>query len=166
MSRGLDLIRERMTGYLRQQGIDAVTAWPQEGRTAREDAAVSVSLRKCRGGPSGFQDYLGERYNAEAGRWEELYGKRVRLTFGLDLYAGQGGEAAIQRTFDTLAGALQDGGPEGMEVKEFSCGETVYDAKNRLFKRPAEAVCEAYLYAVAESGGAFLDFEIRGGMRQ
>ena len=167
MSRGLELIRERMTQYLQVQDLNALTAWPKEARMEQDKAVVVVSLRKCQAGPSGFQDYLGERYNEEAGRWEELYGKRVRLTFGLDLYAAaKQGEEAIQGAFDRLAAALQDGCPEGMEVVEFSCGETTYDNGGRLLKRAVEVLCTAYLYAVTEPGGAFLDFEIRGGIKQ
>ena len=167
MSVGLELVRERMTRYLREQGVDALTAWPREERLERENAVVVVSLRKCQAGPSGFRDYLGERYNEDAGRWEELYGKRVRLTFGLDLYGSvKQGEETVQSGFDRLAAAFQDGGPEGMEVVEFSCGETMYDGGGRLLKRAVEVVCTAYLYAVTEPGGAFLDFEIRGGIKQ
>lgn len=167
MSRGLELIRERMTQYLQEQGLSAMTAWLQEERQKQSSAVVVVSLRKCQAGPSGFQDYLGERYNEDAGRWEELYGKRVQLTFGLDLYAAANlGEGAIQAAFDQLAGALQDGCPEGLEVVEFSCGETAYDSGGRLLKRAVEVLCTAYLYAVTEPGGVFLDFEIRGGIKQ
>lgn len=166
MSRGLDLIRERMTQYLRERGLQAVTAWPREERREGTGAVVLVSLRRCQAGPSGFQDYLGERYNQETGQWEELYGRRVRLTFGLDLYAGaQAGEQAIQAAFDELAGALQEGSPEGLAVQELTCRETAYDRDGRLLKREAEAVCTAYLYAVTLPGGVFLEFEIRGGMK-
>lgn len=167
MSRGLELIRERMAEYLRANGVTAVTAWPGEERRAAKKAVTAVSLRKCQAGPSGFQDYLGERYNQEFNRWEELYGKRVQITFGLDLYASEAaGETAVQAAFDRLAGALQDGSPEGLAVTEFSCGETEYDRAQRLFRRRAEAVCTAWLYAVTDPGGAFLDFEIRGGVKQ
>ena len=86
----LDQVRERMAEFLRGQDIDAVCAWPEEARVRRDHVAAAVSLRACQGGPGGFQDYLGERYNEAAGRWEELYGKRVKLTFGLDLYAPKG----------------------------------------------------------------------------
>ena len=167
MSRGLDVIRERMTQYLQEQNINAITAWPREERLKQGDAVVVLSLRKCQSGPAGFQDYLGELFNEESGRWEELYGKRVRLTFGLDLYAdAKAGESAIQAGFDALTGALQEGGPEGLTIQELSCGETSYDGAGRLLKRAVEAECTAYLYAVTEPGGAFLDFEIRGGIKQ
>ena len=167
MSAGLDKIRERVADFLAGHGVQTVTAWPNEARTRRDGAVAAVSVRKCQGGPSGFQDYLGERYDPESGRWEELYGKRVSITFGLDLYADtQAGEGAIQSAFDAIAAAFQQDSPEGLEVQEFGCGETAYDAAGRMLKRSVEAICTAYLYAVTEPGGAFLDFEIRGGIKQ
>ena len=45
-----------------------------------------------------------------------------------------------------------------------SCGETEYDQGGQLLRRPVEAVYEACLYAAAEPGGLFQDFEIRGGL--
>ena len=167
MSRGMEVIRQRMTQYLQEQDINAITAWPKQERLSQEGAVVVVSLRKCQSGPAGFQDYLGELFNEETGRWEELYGKKVRLTFGLDLYANaKAGESAIQEGFDALACALQEGGPEGLNIQQLSCGETSFDSAGRLLKRAVEAECTAYLYAVTEPGGAFLDFEIRGGIKQ
>lgn len=47
-------------------------------------------------------------------------------------------------------------------MAEFSCGETEYDREADLYRCAAEVLCEAYLYAVADEGGAFLDFEVRG----
>lgn len=165
MSAGMEQIRESMARYLEGQGVAAVTAWPQKERAGRKGAVTAVSLRRCETGPSGFQDYLGERFNRENGCWEELYGKRVELIFGLDLYAGAGaGEESIQETFDRIVRAFQQGGPEGLEVLRVSCGETEFDSGQGLLHRKAEVVCRAYLYAVTQPGGAFLDFEIRGGI--
>lgn len=165
MSVGLEAIRERMAGYLTGKGVVADAAWPGEDRMCRDEPVVAVSLKSCQVGPAGFQDYLGERYNEETGLWEELYGRRAKLIFGLNLYAPAGGDGArLQTAFDILAAALAQGGPEGLAVEEFSCGETVFDGKARLLMRPAQAVCAAYLYAVAQPGGIFTDFELRGGM--
>ena len=163
MSTGLEAIRERMADYLTARGVRAVTAWPGEARPEQLEPAVVVSLRGCRVGPAGFQDYLGERYDEQTGLWEELYGRKAELTFGLDLYAPERetGEE-LQKAFDTLAAALTAGGPEGLAGLEFSCGETQYDSRSRRLKRPVQAVCQAYLYAAARSGELFLDFELRG----
>lgn len=163
MSDGIDKIRERVADYLNAQGVAAVTAWPTEERLRREGAVAAVTLRACQAGPAGFQSYLGERYNQETKRWEELYGRKVRLTFGLDLYATpQAGEVALQAALDVLAQACTGAGPEGFAIQEFSSGETAYDRDSRLLRKPAQAVCTVYLYAITEADGTFLDFEIRG----
>ena len=155
MSDGLDKIRERMADYLNAQGVAAVTAWPAEERLRREGAVAAVTLKACQAGPAGFQSYLGERYNQETEQWEEIYGRKVQLTFGLDLYAlPQAGEAALQTALDILAQACAGAGPEGLTIQEFSSGD--------LLRKPAQAVCTAYLYAITEADGTFLDFEIRG----
>ncbi len=165
MSVGSADVRERMAAYLAGHGVEVLTAWTEEKRPALEKAAVVVSLRGCQAGPAGFQNYLGERYNEETGLWEEIYGRNARLTFGLDLYvpAEQGGQA-LQSAFDALAGALAQGGPEGLNVEEFSCGETGYDKSGRLLKRSAQAVCRAVLRVTEQDGGSFTDFELRGVM--
>ena len=159
-------IRERMAEYLIGQGIDAVCAYPDRRRLHKVGAVAAVSLRACQGGPEGFRDYLGERYDQESGQWQELYGRKIVLTFGLDLYAPQGcGAAGIQETFDRMAEALQREGPPGLTLQELSCGETEFDQRAGLYHRTVEAVCRGYLYAVAQEGGTFLDFIVRGESR-
>lgn len=93
MSGGLENIREQMVDYLKERGVQAFAAWPAGERPVQEGALVVVSLRGCQAGPAGFQHYLGERYDERTGLWQELYGRKAALTFGLDLYAprGQGG---------------------------------------------------------------------------
>ncbi len=163
MSGGLERIRERMAEYLSGCGVAATAAWPAQERLRQEGVVAAVTLRGCQAGPAGFQSYLGERYNQETQQWEELYGRKVHLTFGLDLYAPPGGgEAPLQAALDTMAQACAGAGPEGFHLEEFSSGETVYDSGGRLLRKPAQAVCTVYLYAVTQPDGAFLDFEIRG----
>ena len=114
MSAGLDTSRERRADSVTAHGVTAVTAGPAEERLRREGAVAAVTLRACQAGPAGFQSYLGERYNQETEQWEEIYGRKVQLTFGLDLYAlPQAGEAALQTALDTLAQACAGAGPEG-----------------------------------------------------
>lgn len=167
MSAGLEGIRQVMADYLAEHGVPAAAAWPPEPRREQEEPVVLVSLRGCRAGPGSFQNYLGERFDECSGRWEERYGKRAELTFGLDIYAPEkGGGEAVQRAFDTLAGALLLGGPEGLEVQEFSCGPTARETVSRRLKRPVEAVCTAWLCAVSGGDGGFVDFELRGVLKQ
>ncbi|MEG0765187.1 MAG: hypothetical protein RRY65_03475 [Pseudoflavonifractor sp.] len=162
---GLDAIRGKMVELLQRGGMTAVTAWDDGARKRRAGTVVAVSLKSCEGGPAGFQDYLGERYNTAAQKWEDLYGKRVRLVFGLDLYAEKGGEAVLQTALNALTDALQQGAPEGLRLGELSSGETEYNETLGLYHCPVEAACDAYLYAVADDGGTILDFEVRGERR-
>ncbi len=167
MSAGLEKIRQVMADYLNERGVPAITAWPMSPRQVREEPVVLVSLRGCKAGPAGFQNYLGERYDEKTDRWEERYGKKAELTFGLDVYAPEKGDGEmIQRAFDALAGVLILGGPEGVDLREFSCGQTVRAGESRRLKRPVEAVCTAWLCAVTDEGGAFTDFELRGVVKE
>ena len=43
---GLDTIRQAMTAFLTEQGVAAVTAWPDETRTRRDQAVAAVSPNK------------------------------------------------------------------------------------------------------------------------
>ena len=166
MNTGLEQIRQTMADYLCQQGVPAVTAWPAAPRQEWTEPVVVVSVRGCRAGSASFQDYLGERYNPETGRWEERFGRRAELTLGLDLYVPLrlGGEG-MQSALDALAGALLEGGPEGLNVQEFSCGETGWDESGRLLRRGVQAVCGCWVCAWGETDGVFLDFELRGGLQ-
>lgn len=160
---GLDEIRECLCQSLNEAGIYAVTAWSKENRKRSDGPVAAVSLRSCEGGPGGFKDYLGERYNPDSQHWEELYGKRVKFTFGLDLYsAARDGAAECQQVFDQIADAFQSGMPSGLKLEGLSREETAYDEQLGIFRCAVEAVCSAYLYAVAEEDGTFVDFEVRG----
>lgn len=111
MSTGIDQLCRTMADYLESRGVAAVTAWPMVPRREGGPVAV-VSLRGCRAECSGFQDYLGERFNEDTGLWEEVFGKKTELTFGLDLYAGEREDGQkVHEAFDKLAQALILGGP-------------------------------------------------------
>lgn len=156
-------VRERMVRFLNDSGVEAVCAYPESSRVRRSGVVAAVSVRACQGGPEGFRDYLGERYDEATGQWQELYGRSITLTFGLDLYAPQScGAAGIQTAYDRLAEAFQWEGPAGLALQELSCGETEFDREAGLFRRTVTAVCRGFLYAVADQGGAFLDFIVRG----
>ena len=153
-----------MARFIGSHGLETVTAWPTAGlHRPSGDAIAAVSLRACQGGPGGFCDYLGETCDAQSGAWREIYGMKLNVVFALDLYAAPcGGEERCQRAFDRLAQALSAESPQGLKVLSFSRGEIAYDQSLDLVRCPAEATCQAWLYAVTDESGAFLDFEVKG----
>ena len=160
---GLEELRREMAEYLNGQGVCAVTAFESGRRVKRETAVMVVSIRACVGGPAGFQDYLGERLDEESGKWVEWYGRKAEITFGLDIWAPRaGGEEACAAHFSKAAQVLTLGGPEGVRFGEISCGETVFDEQEGLFRCPAKAVGTVFLRARADESGMFTDFTVKG----
>lgn len=161
--KGLDRLREAVAEFLRERDIDAVTAWDSGERVRRKAAVAVVSLRGVHSGPAGLRDYLGERFNEQTGRWEELYGKRAELTLGLDIYGPEAlGEGGCTALFARLSEALADGRPEGLTVRELSCGQTEYLPEQGRFCCRVQARCGVYLSARMDEKGEFTDFTVRG----
>ena len=159
---GLDEIRRTMTECLCDRGIDAVSAYPGGGRTAHAGAVAAVSIRSFDGKGAGFGNSLGEWYDEEKGTWEEHYGIRARVTFGLDLFAGAEQSEELEDAFDDLLCALHEGLPQGLRAVEITAGEVRYDRDAGMLRRDVQAVCEASLWACADESGAFTDFRIKG----
>ena len=160
--KSFDSLREALAEYLQAAGLDAVTAWNAGARVRRKAPVIAVTLRGVKGGPSGLWDYLGERFDRETGQWVELYGKRAKITLGLDIYAPEcAGEAGCAAAFAKLSEALAGGRPAGLDVSELSCGETAFDRDTGLFRCPAQMTCQVFLYARQTEDGVFTDFEVR-----
>ena len=155
-----------MADYLTARGAAAMTAWTGRERERLTRPTAVVSVRKCQVGPAGFQDYLGERFDRDSGQWTELYGRKAELTLGLDLYAPEEtAGAAMETALFRLARALVRGGPEGVSIREFSCGETEHDSKARLLRRSVRAVCVVCLTGEEEPAAAFSEIAVRGGLK-
>lgn len=157
--KGTEELRQVMARYLTEQGVSAVCAWPERQRASDSPVTV-VSLRSVEGDSPGFQDYLGERFDPELGQWVELYGKRVRLTFGLDVYGRTAHEVGL--ALDHTAECLGGGRPAGLYMLQFVGGETAYRQEDRRYHCPAHAVFEAWAFGCAREDGTFQDFEVRG----
>lgn len=157
--KGLQEMGQRLAAYLEENGLPAVEAWGEESRERPGRAVAAVGLRGFESGPPSFLDYLGERYDPGRGCWEELYGKRVEATFGLDVYGGTAGE--VRRGLELLAGLLERG-LEGLRPVGFSAGETVYDGESRRYRCPVQARFLVWATAVSRGEETFLDFEVRG----
>ncbi len=160
---GLDQIRSAMLTTLEKAGLMAVAAWPYQGYQGLTEGLVAVSVRSCEDQQAGFGHYLGERYDSDTDKWQELYGKKIQIEFGLNIYTPtKGGAQESQEIFDKLSEAFQVYAPAGLKVEKLSRGEITLNKTLGVFCCPVEAQCNAFLYAIAEDGGEFVDFEVKG----
>ena len=165
MTLQMQAICESMTDFLRSEGVPALTAWPQRGRQRVEDPLVVLDILQFKAEPSGFRNYLGDRFDPHAQTWQELYGQRADVTFGLSVYSPAGqGAARCREALETLTQALFQRGPAGLTFREISWEKVFYDGDTGAFRCEAAAQCSALLYAITDEQGTFLDFEVRGEM--
>ena len=120
---GLAALRQAMTDYLTAQGVESMTAWPKEQVGALTVPLAVVQVKEVEAGSAGFQNYLGQRYDAESGRWTEAFGQKVSVKFLVTLYSPrQDGERGCRALVDRVAEAFLRGGPEGFAVAGAICG--------------------------------------------
>lgn len=153
-------LRRELAEHLSQRGLEAVTAWSEGRRKAAGQAVAVVSLRQVSGGAPGFQDYLGEEFDTERGCWMERYGKKVGLTFGVDVTAATAEE--VRAGIDRLGEILSMGGPEELKPTGFSAEETTYDTAAKRYVCRTSVEFSAWAVAEVEEGETFLNFEVRG----
>ena len=110
-----------------------------------------------------MQDYLGQVLDEESGMWQELYGRRAKVTFVLDVLARPGvGMQACRSTLDELLRVLQREKPVGLSVSELKGEEPEYDEKEGLLRLRCRLECSGWLYAVGDGADTFLDFTLKG----
>jgi len=165
MTAALTALREAMTAFLTARGIRALSAWPGRGRLVRSAPLAVVQMGQVEARPMGFQNYLGQVYDQEAGQWRERYGQQVEVTFRLDLYSPEKtGEEGCRMLLDQAAGAFQTGGPAGLSVEKWTMEEPSFDQESGMFRGKLSAVCRGTLEAVSDEEGAFLGFIVKGGL--
>ena len=159
------LIRDAMTELLRRHDIEAISAFPDEMRKCYDTPVVLVSLKEVQSESAGFQQYLGERFQEDRQAWEEVYGQKIKVCFGLDIYSPRSyGEHGTQEMMDRLTNAFGKETPAGLSLTELSWKGSNYNRSCNMFQRGGEALCEGLLYLVKDPDGSFLSFEVRGGI--
>ena len=120
---GLAALRQAMTDYLTAQGVESMTAWPKDRMGALTAPLAVVQVKEVEAGSAGFQNYLGQRYDAETRSWTEAFGQKVSVKFLVTLYSPrQDGERGCRALVDRVAEAFLRGGPEGFAVAGAICG--------------------------------------------
>ena len=144
----LATIRQAMTAFLAEAGIEALSAWPKEVWKGRKTPVAVVQVKEVEAGASGFQNYLGQTYDPAARQWTERYGRRITVKFGVTLYSPEA--------------AGEERGPAGFAVEKWSAGETAFDQASGMFWGKLQAVCRGMLVAGMEESGELEGFTVRG----
>ncbi|MFR2156796.1 MAG: hypothetical protein ACLS43_06575 [Evtepia gabavorous] len=159
----LATIRQAMTAFLAEAGIEALSAWPKEVWKGRKTPVAVVQVKEVEAGASGFQNYLGQTYDPAARQWTERYGRRITVKFGVTLYSPEAaGESGCQALLEQVAQALMERGPAGFAVEKWSAGETAFDQASGMFWGKLQAVCRGMLVAGMEESGELEGFTVRG----
>ncbi len=161
----LAALQEAMVDFLEGQGIRALSAWPKEGRGRWKEPLAVVAVKQVEGSAAGFGGYLGDIYDPEDRGWREAYGQRVGVGFSLALYSPERtGEEGCRLLLDRVVEAIQRERPAGLTVEKWSMGETGFRTESGMFCGQLQLQCSGVLLAKAEETGAFLGFEVKGGI--
>ena len=159
----LDELQAGLADFFNQRGVQAVAGWQPGRRVDGDNPVVLVLLDKLDCGPAAMQDYLGQTLDEETGMWQEMYGRRAKMTFVLDVLARPGvGVQACRAVFDQLVRTVQREKPVGLSVLELKGQEPEYDEKEGLMRLRCRLECAGWLYAAGDETGSFLDFTLRG----
>lgn len=159
----LDSLHEALAVFLEERGVPAMACWPDGRRKRLQEPVVLVSLKELECSSAGLQDYLGEKLDEATGQWKELYGRRARLVFALDIIAPPGTPAGECRSlFERMVRVFQTQKPAGLTILELTAKEMEYDEKEGFVRLSSELACDGWLCAWGDETGTFLDFTLRG----
>lgn len=146
-------------------GVSAVISQnPFGGKKRHNSPIVTVGLKAGAAVSCGFAEYLGTRYDPNADKYNEIYGKKMDVSLGLSLWSPKTenfGHEKCLILFSQVADALKCL-PASLKVKELSCSETHYDAITEMFCCEAELKLSAFLTAESTDDSQFLDFKLKG----
>lgn len=157
----LTALQEAMTACLKEQGIEALSAWPKTPRRQLSAPLAVVAVEEVEGESAGFGAYLGQVLPQG---WE-AQGQRLRVRFALDLCSPpQRGEEGCRALLDQVIQASRRAGPGGLRVERWVMGKTQFQEDLGLFCGRLRLECQGLLLEEETEDGAFLGFEVKGGV--
>ena len=155
----LTQIRDAVICALRTAGLRAEAAFPARRAVRCSEASAAVSVGAASGKALGFCNYLGETVD-DRGAVRELYGKQMEGSIVVEIRAE--GAQVCESGCETAAAALLGGLPEGVRPGELSWEALAWEKETGMFLRRGALSCQALFTAWAEENGVFLDFVLKG----
>ena len=161
--REMTQIRDAVIRSLQKAGLQAMAAFPAERMKDYGKAVATVDVGAVEGGALGFCNYLGEAYDPEKRKVQEIYGKVLDAEILVDV---RGRQAALcQSGCETAADVLLGGLPGGIRCGELAWEGLKWEKETEMFLRRGKLGCQAVFVArSSEDGEAFLDFQLKGVM--
>ena len=162
--RELTQVRQAVLDALNGAGIAALEAFPESRMKQYSGAVAAVAVGAAEGKVMGFCNYLGEYYDQKAGTVRELYGKQLEGDITVDVRASRA--ADCEAGCETAAEVLLGGLPSGIRPGELRWEALQWDKSTGMFlRRGALRVQAVFVAQGAEDGETFLDFILKGVMR-
>ena len=160
-----DAIVGALAEALSESGVRARGSFPLSRMDLKDGAVVCVSVRSSVMLSSGMGDYLGRAVDSQGNDCGELYGLKLELSVGLDIYAPAGRERGAGECllcYERVSRALTEL-PSGLKMRELRCGEAQPDGITEGYKCPVELLCTAHIVGQTDGdSGGFLDFILKG----
>ncbi|MEG1490884.1 MAG: hypothetical protein RRY04_01170 [Oscillospiraceae bacterium] len=161
----LDAVLNAVIDTLKLEGITAFKQFPERKADLKSGVFVCVGAESVREKSSGMGEYLGIRRGFGGAADTELFGRRLELELGFEVFSPFGagfGAAACAGGAETLRGCIGKF-PSGLRALELSCGEILADEELLMFHCRCRLNCTAFLVAESVGDGAeFLDFILKG----
>lgn len=134
---------------------ETVTEYPGTDLYRRTEPLLVVGITSAVA-ESGAE-YLGKDQDGE------VFGLTIKAQFYLDIFApGARGQGAAQcrQLFGQAAEAMKL--TSRPRISRLSCGKLTFDEATAMYRLPCLLEGETVLYAQAEEGSEFVDFDLRG----
>jgi hypothetical protein len=126
-----------------------------------QTVVTAVGAKETAIDESGAIEYLGEKTDEKTQQPVSVYGRRMRLTLLLEVYAPRElGAAGCETAAETAL-------PEGLKLKTIQWGKAGWDKTAGMFRLEANAKYAAYFVAeAAEDETVFTDFVLKGTVKE
>ena len=161
-------VKRAVAAAIKAAGCAAIESYSEEQLKRYATAVAAVGTKETVIEESGAIEYLGEKTDEKTQQPVSVYGRRMRLTLLLEVYAPRElGAAGCETAAETVTQALMTALPEGLKLGSLQWGKTGWDKTAGMFRLEANAKYAAYFVAeAAEDETVFTDFVLKGTVKE